>query len=129
MRVVVDTDTLVSSLLWQGTPYRLFAALRATDGIDLFTSPVLLAELTDVLARPHLSSRFQRINKTVEQLVYDITSMFVVLRVEPLVKAVCRDPDDDEVLACALAAKADFIFSGNVGLGADWRKRDFRAVE
>ena len=86
MRVVVDTNTLISALLWQGTPYRLFVALRATDGIDLFTSPVLLAELTDVLARPHFSSRFQHIGKTAERLVDDITRAFVVLRVEPLVQ-------------------------------------------
>ena len=66
MRVVVDTNTLISALLWVGTPYRLFSARRATDGFEMFTSPALLAELTEVLARPHLSSRLQRINSTAE---------------------------------------------------------------
>lgn len=113
MRIVVDTNTLISALLWEGTPYRLFTALRATDGLELFTSPALLAELTDVLARPHLSSRLQRINTTAEALVNDITRAFVVLRVEPVAQPICRDPDDDEVLACAVTANADFIVSGD----------------
>ena len=113
MRVVVDTNTLISALLWEGTPYRLFSALRATDGFEMFTSPALLAELTDVLARPHLSSRLQRINTTAEALVNDIAKAFVVLRVEHLAQPICRDPDDDEVLACAMAANADFIVSGD----------------
>lgn len=116
MRVVVDTNTLISALLWQGTPYRLLVVLRETDGIDLFTSPALLAELSDVLARPHLASRFQRINKTAEGLVDEIASAFVVLRVVPLSQPVCRDPDDDEVLACAIGAQADFIVSGDADL-------------
>ena len=116
MRVVVDTKTLISALLWEGTPSRLFTALRATDGFELFTSPALLAELTDVLARPHLSSRLQRINTTAEALANEITRAFVVLRVAPLAQPKCRDPDDDEVLACAVAANADFIVSGDEDL-------------
>ena len=120
MRVVVDTNTLISALLWEGTPYRLFTALRAVDGLEFFTSPALLAELTDVLARPHLSSRLQRINTTAEALVNEITTAFVVLRVAPLAPPICRDPDDDEVLACAVTANADFIVSGESEVGEDW---------
>lgn len=62
MRVVVDTNTLISALLWQGTPYKLFLALRADNGIELFTSPTLLAELAAVLVRPHLNARLLKIN-------------------------------------------------------------------
>lgn len=94
----------------------MLVALREIDGIDLFTSPALLAGLSDVLARPHLASRFQRINKTAEGLVDENASAFVVLRVMPLSQPVCRDPDDDEVLACAIGAQADFIVSGDADL-------------
>jgi len=48
MRVVADTNIVVSGLLWKGNPRRLLDAAR--DGtIDLFTSAVLLTELEDVL--------------------------------------------------------------------------------
>ena len=44
MRLVLDTNIVVSALVWGGTPYKLLQA--ATEGdIELFTSPALLAEL------------------------------------------------------------------------------------
>jgi uncharacterized protein len=116
MRVVVDTNTLISALLWQGSPYKLFLSLRADNGIELFTSPVLLAELADVLTRPHLNARLLKINQSPENLLADIARAFVVIRPTPLTQPVCRDPDDDEVLACALTARANFIVSGDTDL-------------
>jgi uncharacterized protein len=116
MRVVVDTNTLISALLWQGTPYKLFLTLRDNNGIELFTSPALLAELADVLARPHLNARLLKINQSPENLLAEITRAFVVIRPIPLTQPVRRDPDDDEVLACALTARANFIVSGDADL-------------
>lgn len=56
MRVVLDTNVVVSGLIWGGQPYQLLRA--ATDGeVELFTSPLLLDELREVLAREHLVSR------------------------------------------------------------------------
>jgi len=56
MRAVLDTNVVVSALIWGGIPFALLEA--ATEGrIDLITSPVLLAELAEVLNRPHLSAR------------------------------------------------------------------------
>lgn len=40
----------------------------------------------------------------------------MVIRPIPLTQPVCRDPDDDEVLACAITARADFIVSGDADL-------------
>jgi len=53
MRVVADTNTIVSGLLWRGAPRQVLDAAR--DGmITLFTSAILLAELEDVLKRAKL---------------------------------------------------------------------------
>jgi len=50
MRIVADTNIVVSALLWRGNPRRLLDAAR--DGIiELFTSAVLLEELEEVLSR------------------------------------------------------------------------------
>ena len=58
VRVVVDTNTLVSGLLWHGNPRRVFDAARAGT-LQLYTTAALLAELEEVLQRPkfaqHLS--------------------------------------------------------------------------
>ena len=50
MRLVLDTNVVVSALVWGGVPHKLIAAAAAGD-IELVTSPALLAELHDVLGR------------------------------------------------------------------------------
>jgi uncharacterized protein len=53
MRVVADTNIVISALGWGGQPRQLLQA--ATDGlITLYTSPALLEELHDVIQRPHI---------------------------------------------------------------------------
>lgn len=112
MRVVLDTNIVVSALLWGGLPDRLLQA--AIDGeIELVTSPVLLEELREVLARPHLVARLADQRSTVEQALALYARL--AIQVSPLAtpSVIAADPDDDHVLACALAARADLIVSGD----------------
>lgn len=51
IRLVLDTNVVASGLLWSGTPRALLQAARDRR-VALFTSLPLLAELTDILARP-----------------------------------------------------------------------------
>jgi len=48
MRIVLDTNVVMSALLWRGTPYRLLAAIRQRPSAQLFSSTALLEELADV---------------------------------------------------------------------------------
>jgi putative PIN family toxin of toxin-antitoxin system len=116
VRLVLDTNTVLSALLWRGTPYRLLQAIRNQHpSLQLYSSPVLLEELTDVIARPSFSQRLNSIGKTVRQVLADYIE--IVELVEPLeIPRIVRDPDDDHVLACALAAKAEIIVSGDKDL-------------
>lgn len=56
MRLVLDTNVVISAVLWGGLPYQLLHA-AAAETVDLYTSPVLLEEMRGVLARPHLAGR------------------------------------------------------------------------
>ena len=56
MRLVLDTNTVISALLWTGVPHGLLAAARARRATTLHTSAKLLAELVDVLSRDKLAS-------------------------------------------------------------------------
>lgn len=56
MRVVADTNVVVSGLFWRGAPRQLLDAARA-QLVDLYTSPALLAELSDVLLRDKFANR------------------------------------------------------------------------
>jgi putative PIN family toxin of toxin-antitoxin system len=60
MRAVLDTNVVVSALIWGGAPFDLLEA-AAAGHVDLATSPVLLAELAAVLGRPHLKERLRRV--------------------------------------------------------------------
>ena len=111
MRLVLDTNTVVSGLLWDRTPSRLIeAALQGR--IELFTSEALLLELEDVLPRRKLARRVAASGLSIAQL----TARFALLaqRIVPAaISPTSADPDDDHVLACALAARADLVVSGD----------------
>jgi len=51
MRAVIDTNVLLSALLWGGTPHALLEQVR-NGTVTLISSPALLAELARVLDRP-----------------------------------------------------------------------------
>lgn len=107
VRVVADTNTVVSALLWGGNPAMILTAARE-GRIVLCTSVTLLAELKEVLSRDKFAERLTRVGRSPFDLVdgYRLLSRSVKhLASSPL----SRDPDDDHVLACALAADARLI--------------------
>jgi uncharacterized protein len=112
MRVVADTNTVVSGLLWRGSPRAVLNAARAGSA-DLFSSPALVAELQDVLARGKFAERLRGANVSADRLVLEFAALARMVNpvtIDPVIQA---DPDDDSVLACAATAKADFIVSGD----------------
>lgn len=116
MRVVLDTNVVTSALLWRGTPYRLFQAIRQAPSIQLYASAALLEELADVLSRPSLAGRLTLIGCTAGDVLLDYISVVQIVEAPPLIRPVCRDPDDDAVLALGLAAQAELIVSGDKDL-------------
>jgi predicted nucleic acid-binding protein len=73
----------------------------------------LLDELTDVLGRDHLAALIARLNTTAADLVYGYSKLARLTTVSVVPRAVPADPDDDQVLACALAARAELIITGD----------------
>ena len=112
MRAVFDTNVLVSALLWHGPPHALLEQVR-NGSIALITSPALLAELADVIGRAKFDAILLRANTSREQVLAQVRQLAEVVDPPPLPQPVCRDPDDDAVLALALAAKVDCIVSGD----------------
>ncbi|MBC7380298.1 MAG: putative toxin-antitoxin system toxin component, PIN family [Burkholderiaceae bacterium] len=79
----------------------------------LITRPALLAELSIVLQWPKLDVIFLRSNSSRAQAMAQVHQLGEVVEPPPLARPVCRDPDDDAVLALALAAQADMVVSGD----------------
>lgn len=112
MRLVLDTNTVISGLLWQGPPARLIDAAQA-DQIELVTSTALLAELQGVLGRDKFARQLAKRQLSPADLFDGYAALATRFVAAPLPQPVSRDPDDDAVLACAFAAQADLIVSGD----------------
>ncbi len=112
MRLVADTNVVVSGLMWGGPPRAILGAARE-QRISLFASAALIAELEDVLARPKLARRLASIGHTPADLLDRYLSLVRYVTATPLTEPMSRDPDDDQVIACAIAAHADLIVSGD----------------
>jgi uncharacterized protein len=104
LRQVLDTNVVLSALLWEGRPPELLD-LGATDRIRQYTSAALLNGLERSLAKPHLAKRLAATGLTPQQHATNYASMAVLVVAEALLKPVSRDSDDDCVLACAIAAE------------------------
>ncbi len=109
MRAVVDTNVLISGVLWSGSPHVLLEHLRNGD-LVLVSSPTLLAE---VVGRAKFDAVFLRSNFSREATLSEVRQLAEVIEPPPLPVPVCRDPDDDHVLALAIAVRVNLIVSGD----------------
>jgi putative PIN family toxin of toxin-antitoxin system len=113
VKLVIDTNTLVSGSLWSGLPSRLLDAVeqkRAT----LILSVDLLAEFAEVIGRPRLAQRLTMREVTPNRLVSSLARLadFVSVVAIPIPPSL-RDPKDLIVLAAAQAGKVDAIVTGD----------------
>lgn len=109
MRVLLDTNVLVAAFLSRGNCAGVLK--RCNEKHDLVTSEALLKELYGVLIRKARCPSEQAL-----RAVALLARHMAVLDPEPLQERVCRDPDDDAVLAAALAGKCDCIVTGDKDL-------------
>jgi putative PIN family toxin of toxin-antitoxin system len=71
VRLVLDTNVVLSGLLWRGTPYQLLEAIRSEPSMQIYSSTMLLDELAGVLARQSASKRSALIGKSVREVLAD----------------------------------------------------------
>ena len=115
IRAVLDTNLLVSYLLTHRPPIAtLIGRHLAQDDFVLVTAPELLAELDRVLAYPKLQRYYADDERT--RFVALVMALSEVVDLPETLPRVCRDPDDDRVIACAVVGNADVIVSGDEDL-------------
>lgn len=112
MRVVIDTNVLISAIFWAGKPKLLLNSVRRGE-ITFLTSETLLAELKEVLTSKDKPFRIStgEADKIMNHLK-DIAELVNTLNIV----AVCRDEDDNRVLECALDGSAEYIITGDKDL-------------
>lgn len=110
MKIVLDTNALVSAIGWEGPPARILRACRAGQ-FSLITSPQLLEELTRVLTYPKLRVVAQ--HPDLPEILKWLHAPEQVVIPRRTVHIITADPPDNRVLEVAVEGKADSIISGD----------------
>lgn len=112
MRLVLDTNVVISGLLWSGTPRRVFD-LAEKEGLTLYTSDEMLEELADTLVKDKFRKRIEKLGVTPTSLVAQYRDACLHVLPVPIYTVLSSDRDEECVLECAVAAGADIIVSGD----------------
>jgi putative PIN family toxin of toxin-antitoxin system len=124
VRVVLDTNILISAVLFPGGPPELVYRLALEGRIELVTSPALLGEFGRVL-----TTKFGWACEPAEEAVRQIARIGQVSESSERVREIKADPADDRVLEAALAGSAEVIVSGDRHLLRLRKWRDVRIVK
>jgi putative PIN family toxin of toxin-antitoxin system len=107
MRVVLDTNVLVSALVSHGKSRRLLTKLF--EGHEIVSSKQMLAELVDVLS----SEKFGLNRRQIEEFLSIMVRKSLVATVTECPEIITEDPDDNTILATASEGEAEYIVSGD----------------
>lgn len=107
LRIVPDTNVLISGSLFSGNPYKILKNWR-NGKIKIITSPKILNEMADVFDK-----KFKRPEDEIEEFRTEIVENAII--VEPQIKldVIKEDPDDNMILEAAVEGGADFITPGD----------------
>jgi putative PIN family toxin of toxin-antitoxin system len=107
VRVVADTNVLISALLFGGSPEQIFLAALRGD-IQILSSHPILKELEKVLiGKFKLSAGFV---KDILDLVEDVAE---IVQITSCMKVILHPDEDNRVLECAVDGNAEFIVTGD----------------
>ena len=111
MKVVFDTNVLIAAFLTEGICSKLLGRGRKRQ-FHLITCPFILQEFEHVLINKFSATK----KETQGALKLVSESVQTVLHPTAGIVGVCRDPNDDAILNCVLAAGADYLVTGDADL-------------
>lgn len=107
MKIVLDTNILVSAIVFRGKPKRLIEE-AIENGIVLYISPFIENELNRVL-----KEKFSFDKERLTEVRCFIKDNFIKTRPKNLPKVIKRDISDNNILALAEEVQSDYIISGD----------------
>ena len=111
LRIVLDTNVLVSAIIHNGKPRRLLR-IGIDGGFCVLSSMGILGELSEVLQRPKFKMTSDDVIRIVSVMMETVENVHVASTTE----VVSSDSDDDKVINTAHDGKADYIVSGDSDL-------------
>lgn len=107
MRVVLDTNVYISAILFGGVCEEILETLSRRESV-VFISPFILAEVAVVLKK-----KFGWETEPINFVLEDLRERTVLIKPSLGVKVIKSRADDNKILDCALAIRADFLVSGD----------------
>ena len=117
LSAVIDASVLVSAFLFPDSTPGGVVMLAAQGAYTLHFSPILLEETRRSLRNPRLQNAYGHTDEAIGRWCADLHTIGVLITSPlPDIETGCRDPDDDHVIAAAVAIRADFIVTGDKDL-------------
>ena len=107
MKALFDTNVLVAAFVTEGVCAKLLGRARRKQ-FDLVLSPFIPEEFTNVLSR-----KFSAPKEQISAACNLISEAARTVSHTSVMSGICRDHDDDQILSSALAAKADYLVTGD----------------
>ena len=112
LSAVIDTNVLVSGLLWRGTPYQLLKWAEEKR-LTIYTSLDILAEVYRVLHYAKFQKYIDNQHVSSDELFTQVAALCTIIQVDKTVENVCPDRDDEKFISCALSANVQVLISGD----------------
>ena len=110
MKIIVDTNVVISGTFFKGKPRDIIIAI-ANNLFDVYASPEIIAEYKEIM-----DEMIERKQGTIDRNVLNyFISKLNIIETKSDVK-ICRDPDDNKFINCALDSKSLYIVSGDKDL-------------
>jgi len=117
-RIVLDTNIFIRSILSPKGLGAKIVDLWKLKKFVLLLSYDLLDEIADVLLNPKLMLKYNYSFKDVESLIVLCKKQAVIIKPAVVIQ-ICRDPDDDKIINCAIMGRPHYLVSGDADLYDD----------
>jgi putative PIN family toxin of toxin-antitoxin system len=108
MRITLDTNVLISSLIVpDGSADRIIDLIRGKR-VELVLSPFILEELTRVL-----TLKFKLPSKAVRRAVRRTAKLSTIIQPDIVIESIKQKQDDNRILECAVSGKVDYLITGD----------------
>jgi putative PIN family toxin of toxin-antitoxin system len=108
MKIVLDTNILVSAAIRGGKPFQLLKKGESGE-VRIVLSDPIISEFEDVLSEPRIGFDKYEVNTISKK----ISTFCKIINPKIKLKVITDDPDDDRILECAVSCGADYVVSGD----------------
>lgn len=108
MKVVLDTNVLISATFWEGEAFKIIR-LIGEKKIECFISKQILEEYIKVANSDELMEKANEKNLSIKLSAMKLIEICKIVEPSRKIDVVKEDPDDNKIIECAVEAKADYI--------------------